>query len=82
MFKRIDRSPAIARLLQRLSTGLARRRGLPIILGIALVAVGLVAALFQIVSPSPALQCVWAVALHGGILMALVGILLIEPLGR
>ena len=38
MFKRIDRSPTLARLLERLSAALARQRGLPIVLGVILVA--------------------------------------------
>ena len=37
MFKRIDRSPTLARLLERLSATLARQRGLPIVLGVILV---------------------------------------------
>lgn len=82
MFRRLDESPRIARLLEGVSTWLARRRGLPIVVGIGLVALALLLRLLLLAAPSPALECAWALALHGGLLIALIGIALAEPLGR
>jgi hypothetical protein len=82
MFRRLDESPRLARLLERASAWLARRRGLPIVAGIALVALALLLRVLLMAAPSPALECAWALTLHGGVLIALLGIALAEPLGR
>ena len=51
MFKRIDRSPALARFLENLSASLAKQRGLPIALGVLLVAISFVVQLDQRLQP-------------------------------
>lgn len=80
--RQFDQSPRIARLLERLSAGLARRRGLPIIIGIFLIAVSFILHLALLSAPSQTLEVLWSITHHGGILIALIGILLVEPLGR
>ncbi len=74
MFKRIDRSPALARLLEHLSASLARQRGLPIVLGVVLVAISFVVQLINVYSPSQTLDLIWTITLHGGLLIALIGL--------
>jgi type IV secretory pathway TrbD component len=82
MFKRIDRSPAIARLLERVSTILAKQRGLPIVVGIVFVIVGFIVQLVDFYAPQFRLQLVWIILHNAGILIALIGLLLADPLGK
>lgn len=82
MFKRIDRSPALARLLEHLSATLARQRGLPIIIGVLLVAVSFIIQLVNVATPSQTLDLLWTITLHIGLLSALIGLLMVEPLGQ
>lgn len=82
MFKRIDRSPTLARLLERLTAALARRRGLPIVLGVILVAISFVVQLINVYNPSQTLDLLWTLTHHLGLLLALIGLLIVEPLGQ
>lgn len=82
MFKRIDRSPTLARLLERLSAALARQRGLPIVLGVLLVAVSFVVQMINVYNPSQTLDLIWTITHHLGLLLALIGLLIVEPLGQ
>lgn len=82
MFRRIDQSTFLIRRLEWLSTFLARRRGLPIIIGIALIAVGAIFEVVNIAAGSSALHVVHVVMHNVGLIAALIGLLLSEPLGR
>ena len=82
MFKRIDRSPALARFLERMSASLARQRGLPIVLGVLLVFISFVVQLINVYNPSQALDLIWTITHHLGLLFALIGLLVVEPLGQ
>lgn len=82
MFKRIDRSPRLAKLIEQLSTFLAKRRGLPVIIGIALIVIGFVIQLIAVYVPSQFLEVVQIVAHNVGLLAALIGLLVAEPLGK
>jgi hypothetical protein len=81
MIKWLDRSPALARLLETLSTAMSRQRGLPVIIGILLVIISFVVQVINVFSGSPLLELVGIVSMHVGILSALVGLLLAEALG-
>lgn len=81
MFRRVDRSRQLSRFLERLSAWLARRRGLPIVAGIGFVLVSFICQLVNGAVPSPALQTIATLTLYIGLLLALVGIVLVEPLG-
>lgn len=80
--RRIDQSSAIARLLERFSSGLARQRGLPVVIGIILLVISFVVHLAGINAPSTTLDLIWSITHHLGLVIAFVGLLLIEPLGR
>lgn len=82
MFKRIDRSPALARMLERLSATLARQRGLPVVIGVLLIGVSFVVHLIGMAAPSQLLGLIWSITHHLGLIVAFVGLLMIEPLGR
>lgn len=82
MFKRIDRSPSLARLLERISSTLARQRGLPIVIGVLLIAISFVVDLMNVAAPSQTLDTIWSITHHLGLIIAFIGLLLIEPLGR
>jgi hypothetical protein len=81
MFGRLDRSRRISSFIERLSGWLARRRGLPIVGGITLVTLSFVLQLVNGASPSPGLQTAATLTLYLGLLLALIGIVLVEPLG-
>ncbi|QPC81202.1 hypothetical protein G4Y79_15985 [Phototrophicus methaneseepsis] len=82
MFKRIDQSNALTRLIRGLSTWLARNRGLPILAGIVLIVLATLARLTGLATEEPIWEVVHILLQNGGILLALVGILLLEPLGK
>lgn len=80
--RRFDESPRIARLLERLSAGLARQRGLLVVIGVLLIIISFIISLVNLSANSSTLDLLWTLTLHVGILMALIGLLLVEPLGR
>jgi len=82
MFKRIDRSPRLAKLIEYMSTFLAKQRGLPVVIGIVLVVVSLFVQSVNVYAHSQLLELVGVIAQHIGILAALLGLLLAEPLGK
>ncbi|MDZ4768078.1 MAG: hypothetical protein SGJ24_03030 [Chloroflexota bacterium] len=82
MLKRFDRSPAIARLLETLSSSLARQRGLPVVIGVILIAISFIIQLIDLAVGSPVLALLWSITHHVGLITAFIGILMIEPLGR
>jgi TRAP-type mannitol/chloroaromatic compound transport system permease small subunit len=82
MFRQLDRSRTISRSLEGLSARLARRRGLLPLIGVLLVVISFVIRLIMLASPLPILDLAWTLTHHIGILMALIGLLLVEPLGR
>lgn len=81
MFKRIDRSPALARFLERMSAALARQRGLPVIIGVLLIVISFVVQLINVYAPSQTLDLIWTITHHLGLIIALIGLLLVQPLG-
>jgi hypothetical protein len=82
VFRRIDESSFLNRFLQRISSLLARQRGLPVVFGIVLFVAGFIVQLVNLGLGSPALELLHIVLQNVGILIALVGLLLAEPLGR
>jgi hypothetical protein len=82
MFKRIDQSSLLARFIAFISEFLAKRRGLPVILGITLVILSLVVQLIDVYAESKLLHLVGILSQHLGIIIALIGLLLAEPLGK
>ena len=81
MFKRLDQSPGLARLIELLGNFLARQRGLPVVVGIVLVVVSLIVQLVNVFVGSVVLEIIGIVVIHVGIISALVGLLLAEALG-
>ncbi len=82
MFKRIDRSSWLAKLIASLSEFMSKRRGLPVVIGIGLVIISFVIQIFDVYSDSQLLHLLGVVIQNIGILMALIGLLLSEPLGK
>jgi hypothetical protein len=82
MFKRIDQSPFLAKLIAFISEFLAKRRGLPVILGIVLLLGSLVIQLVDVYAESKFLQSIGIILQNIGIIVALIGLLLSEPLGK
>lgn len=82
MMQKLDQSPALIRLLNRTSTLFARRRGLPIIVGIVLIAISLLLGLLNLNAQSSVLSAIYLVTHHVGIIISLIGLLLAQPLGN
>jgi hypothetical protein len=86
MFRGIDRSKTLSRSLEGLSNTLAKRRGLLPLLGVLFVIISFIIRLIMpLTVGTPAfgiLDLLWTITHHLGIIVALIGILLIEPLGR
>jgi hypothetical protein len=82
MFKGIDRSPRLARFIAFISEYVAKRRGLPAVIGIALVLVSFLVQLLNFYIESTALDFVATVMLYIGVLTALIGLLVSEALGK
>ena len=82
MFRPIDRSTKLAKLIANLSEFMAKRRGLPVVIGIGLVIISFVIQILDVYSTSQVLHLVGVITLNMGILTALIGLLLSEPLGK
>ncbi len=82
MMQKIDRSKWLARMLDVTSAGLARRRGLPVVIGILLVIAALLLQVVAFAANSRALD-IAAVIVHAvGVLFALIGLAMATPLGK
>jgi hypothetical protein len=82
MLKKIDSSQLLVRFLERLSTLLARRRGLPVVAGILLIALGFIVELINTGVGLSSLEIIHVILHNVGVLIALIGLLLAEPLGE
>jgi hypothetical protein len=82
MFKRLDQSRLIGRWLERLSAALARQRGLPVVAGVGMIAFSFLVSFANVYFESQLLELIWSVTHHLGLIVALVGLLLVEPLGK
>lgn len=82
MFKRIDRSPGLAKFIVSLSEFMAKRRGLPVVIGIAIVIISFVLQLVDVFVDSQLLSLLGVITLFVGVLTALIGLLLADPLGK
>jgi hypothetical protein len=80
--KQIDRSTMLIRVLETISTWLAKQRGLPIVIGIIFIAGGGVLEFLNVAFQSNAVAMVEIIFRNFGLVTALVGILLLEPLGQ
>lgn len=82
MLKRIDESKFLSNLLERVSDFGAKYKGLPIVIGIALVFIGTVILGVDVFAKSELLEFVGVIAQGGGILIALIGLVIAIPLGE
>ena len=82
MFKRIDESSWLASRIASFSEFMAKRRGLPVVIGIGLVIISFVLQLVDVYATSPTLHLISVITLNVGILAALIGLLLADPLGK
>lgn len=82
MFKKIDESTWLANRIASLSEFIAKRRGLPVIIGIVLVIISFVIQVLDVYSESQLLHLLGVIFHHVGILTALIGLLLADPLGK
>lgn len=82
MFRRIDRSPGLAKFIVTLSEFMAKRRGLPVVVGIGIVIISFIIQIVDVYVDSQLLSLLGVITLYLGILTALIGLLLAEPLGK
>jgi hypothetical protein len=81
MFKWLDQSPFLSRLLEKVSAAVTRQRGLPVVVGILLVIVSFIVQAVNVYADDIILELIGVVTLHVGILIALIGFLMAEALG-
>ncbi len=79
---KLNRSRRLERLISFTSGRLANYRGAPILAGIVLIFFSLLIHLLAILSDGKGLYILGSLLLHIGLLSALIGILLAEPLGK
>lgn len=79
--KQVDKSPILIQILATISAWLAKQRGLPIVVGIIFVAIGGVLELANVVFANQVIEVVEIIFRNFGLITALVGIALLEPLG-
>ncbi len=80
--KKTDGSNYFVRILENLSNFLAKRRGLPIISGLILIVISGILDFAGLMINQPVLDAVEIVLRTLGMSIALIGILLLEPLGK
>jgi hypothetical protein len=81
MYKRIDESPFLIKVLRKLSATIAKQRGLPVVIGIGLIIVGFIVQLVNVAIGSPILEVIHILAHNIGLLSALIGFALSQPIG-
>lgn len=81
MRQRLDRSPAVASLIKTLSNKLAQQRGLIPVVGIGLALLGYICLTVNVFVNQQLLELAGLLLQGIGILAALIGLLLAEPLG-
>lgn len=82
MLKRLDKSPLLLRLLAFLSNFLAKQRGLPAVIGVVFIIVSLLVQTINVSANSLFLEYVGILTHHVGVLIAIIGLLLSNPLGK
>ncbi len=82
MLRWIDSSPRLSRFIEMLSEFMAKRRGLPVVIGIGLIIISFVVQLIDVYAESKGLHLIGVITLNVGILTALIGLLLSDPLGK
>jgi hypothetical protein len=82
MLRRLDRSRWLSKRLAQISNTWARRRGLPIVLGIALVMVGFTFQVVDVYSEARLIELSGVVCVNLGVLIALIGVVMVNPLGK
>ncbi len=82
MFRNIDRSKRLSRLLDEVSNTTAQRRGVPILIGVAFIMVSFVLQAVGVYADARLIDLLGVICLHVGVLTALIGILLVAPLGK
>lgn len=82
MFKRIDESQFLIKNLERLSTALAKQRGLPIIVGLALFVIGALLGFINLGVDSGVLAFFVLLFKDLGVIVAIIGLMLAQPLGE
>lgn len=82
MFKRINESESLAQFIANLSEYMSKRRGLPVVIGIGIIIISFVLQVFDVYADSQLLHLLSVITLNVGILTALIGLLLAEPLGK
>lgn len=82
MFKAIDRSRSLSRFIATASESIAKRRGLPVMIGILITLLGFVCQLINFMAPSATLYLIGFVGQSVGTLIALIGLLVSDALGK
>jgi hypothetical protein len=82
MLKWIRESQTLSRFIANLSEFMSRRRGLPAVIGIGIVIVSFVLQIIDVYSDSQTLHLLAVLTLNVGLLTALIGLLLSDPLGK
>jgi uncharacterized membrane protein YidH (DUF202 family) len=82
MFNLIDKSAFLSKLLERTSNYLAERRGLLPVIGVAILFVSFAIQIADVFTSSRWVELLGVVTLNLGVLIALIGILLLNPLGK
>ena len=80
--RQLDRSERIKSLIKWLSTSLASRRGLPVLVAILLTAISLIVHIVAVISGNTLITLCGFVVLHLAVFVGLLGTLLADPLGR
>jgi hypothetical protein len=82
LFKRINQSTRLATWIESLSGTMAKRRGLPTMIGVGLIIISFAIRLVDIYVGSQLLELLWVITHHLGIIIAFIGLLLVQPLGN
>ena len=80
--RKIDESSFLIEALKTLSEWLTRQRGLPLVVGIVFVAIGGALEFVNVAFENQIIEMIEIVFRNFGIITALVGIALLEPLGK
>lgn len=81
MFRMIDRSQFLLRVMARMSDLFSHKRGLPIVIGIFFVGFSLIVQSLAVFTDNNLIALLGVITHNLGVLIALIGLILVTPLG-
>lgn len=82
LLRKIDQSLFLNKLLSKTSNLMARKRGLPVVIGLVLLVVAFALDIINLSQDSHVIEIITVITHNLGVLIAIIGLMLATPLGK